>query len=186
MTRLEQLKLKLGLLPPDDFDGTMGEWKEKRRVSPLYRILDDTLRFFNWYIKQSIIDVTYWFLYRFHPQYMYHKVDTGLKPGYYDPDTRMLYGCFSLMEEFVEINADHIDWYANDEHKVLWEELKELNTWWKIGRPMAHEKYKQACRANADSNFLADMDLGDTEEELKAKDDEMLSRLVAIRSSLWY
>ena len=33
----------------------------------------------------------------------YHTVDTKLKPGYYDIDTRMLHSCFSLLVDYVEL-----------------------------------------------------------------------------------
>jgi len=45
----------------------------------------------------------YWaFQHRFNPKHRYNYVFTGLKPGYYDSDYRMLYACFSLLKEFVE------------------------------------------------------------------------------------
>jgi hypothetical protein len=40
---------------------------------------------------------------RYRTKHRYHLVDTGLKPGYYDTDTRMLHSCFNLFVDYVEI-----------------------------------------------------------------------------------
>jgi len=40
---------------------------------------------------------------------VYHKVDTGLKPGYYDVDTLILHSCFNLLKTFVEKDYKGID-----------------------------------------------------------------------------
>ena len=52
--------------------------------------------------------------YRFNPKHKYHLVDTGLTPGYYEIDERMIHAMFSLLVSFVErehqFNNPEEDW----------------------------------------------------------------------------
>lgn len=43
-----------------------------------------------------------WLRYRFVKRHKYHLIDTHLSPGYYDVDTLMLNGMFSLLRRYVE------------------------------------------------------------------------------------
>ena len=52
-------------------------------------------------LLRMLSDVKYWVLNR--TTRRFHIVKTGLKPGYHDTDTRMLYACFSLLSDFVEL-----------------------------------------------------------------------------------
>lgn len=90
---------------------------------------------------------------RFHPRHRYNMIKTGLPPGYYDVDTLMLHGCFSLLCRYVEdecggaddllkwtkdlmSNPDHnapdgcLENQANGQLKAL-----ELYLWWKHELP---------------------------------------------------
>jgi hypothetical protein len=53
------------------------------------------------WIKRKIIDDVIWWV-RHRTTDVYHKVDTKLKPGYYDKDTLMLHANFSLLVDYVE------------------------------------------------------------------------------------
>lgn len=49
------------------------------------------------------LDVAWWEMkYRVVPSHRYHVVKTGLKPGCYDQDTRILHACMALLCEYVE------------------------------------------------------------------------------------
>ena len=83
---------------------------------------------------RKLKDVKRWFQHRLHPSYRYHIVNTGLKPNYYDIDTRMLHACFSLLVEYVEtelpsMSSDknlspreaglqHLDWAINYNNNI--------------------------------------------------------------------
>lgn len=52
--------------------------------------------------------------FRFRFKDRYHVVKTGLKPGYWDSDTRMLHAAFNLLKDYVEIELAAINSAAND------------------------------------------------------------------------
>jgi hypothetical protein len=55
----------------------------------------------------------------------YHVINTGLKPGYYDCDTRMIHGMFNLLVDYVEIEQAwiHVVFDKN-------EQRKRKHPWW--------------------------------------------------------
>jgi hypothetical protein len=107
-------------------------------------------------LKKLFVKICDFFYYRFFD--VYHKIDTGLKPNYHEIETRMLYGCFSLLVQYVEKafsgiksiedrieylknsaikeieeNPDHgkqIAEHFEDEIIVLYEVMR-LYLWWK-------------------------------------------------------
>jgi hypothetical protein len=91
--------------------------------------------------------VSFWFLYRLHPEHRYHVVRTGLRPGYWETEDRMLHAMFSLLLEHVEAEGlENIEATANDESDdatVGWRraslEKIELTRWWKEVRPKRHQ-----------------------------------------------
>lgn len=104
---------------------------------------------------RSISDAKYWIYYRIHPSYQMHLIRTGLKPGYWCEDSRILHGCMACLEAHVEAEGGMEkmrEWRCEllttgDEH------TKEVNErqaghiaeclnilyWWKILKP-ADEK----------------------------------------------
>ena len=63
---------------------------------------------FYWSVKHRTVDI-------------YHKIDTGLEPAYYDIDTLLLHGCFSLLCRFVESEYKGAD--------DLQKRIVDLNIW---------------------------------------------------------
>jgi hypothetical protein len=55
-------------------------------------------RLFSWWDA----NVRSWLRYRLLKRHRYHLVDTGLTPGYYDQDNRMLHACFALLVDYVD------------------------------------------------------------------------------------
>jgi hypothetical protein len=68
----------------------------------------DRLNHLYWWIRHRTINV-------------YHKIDTGLEPGYYDLEILMLYSCFKLLESFVEEEYDGV--------KDVEKRIKDLGLW---------------------------------------------------------
>lgn len=102
----------------------------------------------------------------------YNVVRTGLPPGYYDKDIQMIHACFSLLVDFVESECDGVanlkrQMRYGGHHGEMATECLALYWWWTEIRPRRGEE---------------DFDMGDVYD---AKDDEMLARLVKIRSWLW-
>ena len=104
----------------------------------------------------------WWLRHRFVPKHRYNLVCTGLKPGYYDHDTRMLHACFVLLGEYIEEEGGELklrDWSAElrsrpdpnapegmdnaqadkqDEAVTLWH-------WWKIEKPADEKRRDEMC-----------------------------------------
>jgi hypothetical protein len=75
--------------------------------------------------------IKWWFFHRFHPKHRYNIIKTGLKPNYYDPDTRIIYGTFNLVTEFVEYAPTVFDFKDTPEHEKVFTELSDAVNWWK-------------------------------------------------------
>jgi hypothetical protein len=52
----------------------------------------------------------------------YHILDTGLGPGYWDGDSRLLHGAFNLLVDFVEVDKAWMNsiWNTETQHKIPW------------------------------------------------------------------
>lgn len=85
----------------------------------------------------------YWkVIHTIHPWRRYHIVDTGLPPGYYDPDTRIMHAMFNELKKFVEFyvrNGYECTWSATEEHLKWWNEMLRIYNWWVKVRPVREE-----------------------------------------------
>jgi len=129
---IPKLKASLDLNKPAALG--WGEWKDwhnqtKAQRPFAYFIMetvpdkfDDFVRFFT----KPINDLRYAFRVRVFDRY--HVIQTGLKPGYNDCDTRMMHGMFNLLVDFVEIEKAwmHVIW-DKEERK------KHKYPWWSFG-----------------------------------------------------
>ena len=57
----------------------------------------------------------------------YHVIQTGLPPGYADCDTRMLYGMFNLLVDFIEVEKAWMNVICNKD------KYKDKHPWWSLG-----------------------------------------------------
>lgn len=152
----------------------------------------------------------YAILYRVHPKHKYQVLDTGLPPGYYDLDTRILY---AVMNNFIDlyktcphsyftrdcdwnthpeiITADefHKQWF--DVNRAAKEELDIIYDWWldrylKITKD--HEDYWKNYKENELSiknRKILHQEMHKLEDDLEKEADEMLQRLMKHRRCLW-
>lgn len=107
-------------------------------IKPLYRF------------GRRLNDAKYWLLWRFHPEHKYNIVKTGLRPGYYDCDTLMLYACFALLCRYVEdeggpeelerFTAKLRDEPCHAEQAGRQSEALALYRWWTVERPADNER----------------------------------------------
>lgn len=75
--------------------------KEFQEKAPVRFWLRKSLRHnFLYPISRTNQRIYSWFSYRLFNRY--HRIDTGLKPGYYELDTRILHVNFNLLKDFVE------------------------------------------------------------------------------------
>lgn len=160
-------------------------------------------------ILYKIRSLISYFRYRFVVKH--HLIRTGLRPGWWDTDTRMLYGMMALLAEFVEKEKpeDTIDWDYDSDHAKTRDEFTTIYKWWKE-YPMRQEEISDLLSKWHDCKFgkegigkysgdwVAKLNEPDTEEarklfsdlsiaEEKLENDEqdMLTRLVKIRRYLW-
>lgn len=83
-----------------------------------------------------------------------------------DNDEIMIHSCFQILKNSVE--KEHVDTHCNyNSHKEFVDEVRFLYNWW----------------INKNMKKLSDDEI-DYEIQMK-EDDEMLFRLIKIRSSLW-
>lgn len=133
-----------------------------------------------------------------------YKNDSALEfYHWYDTDTKMLFGVFQLLVDFVEKEeaGERIDWSQTPQHQKVWDEIQELYTWWTEIRPKqwrenetpSMEDYGTSMRDFDDraksTAYKAWSKACDEkhkkEEELLNEDTEMLIRLITIRRWLW-
>jgi hypothetical protein len=135
-----------------------------------------------WYWLQ----VTFW--------YKYHLIDTKLPHTWHDTDQLMIYGMFSLLEDYVEIElAGMYVWAYEKEAKRIrtdrglayikkhkgeyaYDEILELYNWWKFERDSAYDEIYEIDDAKKAIEY---------EDRLTRKDTDMLIRLIKIRQYLW-
>lgn len=107
--------------------GTSDEWKKYKETCmkdhrvKYFFIVQITDYLATGYIFYRKIFEFYKFIrYRINPNVQYHKINTGLKPGYHEIDERLLYGCFSLLVYFVDREKayDQRMWYDDNKKKI--------------------------------------------------------------------
>ena len=94
--------------------------KEFKEVAPIRHYIRENFRkTFIWPIKWKYEAVRDWIRYRTYDQY--HKLNTGLKPGYYSIETQMLNVNFNMLKEFVEVEqARHHLWCCSEDDNRTW------------------------------------------------------------------
>lgn len=158
-------------------------------------------------------DLRWWIQHRIDPRHRYHVIWTGLEPNYYDIDTLMLHGMFSLLRRYVEgemggveqIEEFNRELRAPSEHSISagtvemeaaqadrQGEAVALYQWWTIQRPADVQRIDLLI----DLLYGDDRPAGERAETMRAElwaleqksdreDQEMLHRLIDIRGSLW-
>lgn len=83
---------------------------------------DDFIKFFT----KPVNDLRYGLRVRIFDRY--HVINTGLKPGYADMDTRMMHGLFNMLVEFVEVEKAHMQVVFDPAERKL-----RKHPWWSKG-----------------------------------------------------
>jgi hypothetical protein len=196
--------------------------RRMKKSFPVRWFISDSLPdFWHFKVKQPYYNVRAWYRYRFTEKY--HIVKLDVKPGYMDPDDRILHVNFQILKDFVEIElgAMHDASEAKDNGKILgsfsklyrkykkknirnpeggvqyldWEiaesgsshqahaaaEKKAIYLWWTEERPNRLDVYDNPYMDN-ETNYRA---MNRLESFYYEQDQEMLKRLIDIRSSIW-
>lgn len=122
------------------------------RETPWYEEIYD-------FIKTKCKDLYWWILYRTTEKYHIIKL-RGLKPGFHENDTRILYAIFTILEDYYDLECEKIcERYGKDFEKAneawieevkknnppenpqldAWIEVMELINWWREIRPNRKE-----------------------------------------------
>lgn len=175
-------------------------------INSIYYFLDKYI-YMPIYKKRYIIKrFLWWFLYRFHPKHKYNIVNLGLKPNYYDQNTRMFYAIFRLFEDYIEEASRNIggydyvigddpdfDKYVNTKEKCdicikswyldnrkVYEDFYQAWHWWlKIGKNF--ESYQEKLCYNKEKGTWDSV----LEGELNLESDIMILKIVRHINSLW-
>ena len=153
--------------------------------------------------------ICYWV--RCHTFTRYHLLDLrdrgeghGYRWGWMDRDHFMLLACFTLLRDFVEQEDPEIGLRGEEGHEwtegqreavaqqlAVEREIRALYEWWVRGRASEHAAV-EALLEGADDLDFADLirhpnfaEYSRRTDELEAKDDAQLLRLVKVRGSLW-
>lgn len=133
--------------------------------------------------KYHLGQIKWWFLFR--TIHRYHVIKTGLKPDFYEIDTRMLHGCFTLLQEHAEGETrlkgraaleKLSEWVVEVDGAEMFEEQRALLYWWMIERPTRFTPYAMDIPDEMAQN---------TKEFYMDQDDEMFNRLVNFRKKLY-
>lgn len=159
------------------------------------------------------LDRLYWkVMHRFHPKYRYHVVKPKtLTPNYYDPLTLILHTNMEILREFVEHQENHgyVCWDCDEEHNVAWKEMVAIRDWWVYDFPLADTmtvdgkplpEYPEIPEEWGFMGILSDRRREDpisieysrvnrihfdNESDWVKKENEMLTRLIKIRTYMW-
>jgi hypothetical protein len=137
-----------------------------------HKYIEKNLKYAKWFWCRNpmrvLHDLIWWTKHR--TTNRYHVIKTGLKPGWWDVDTRLLHASFTLLENFVELEKPfkHTDFNVEDVDREYANEIHSLYIWWKRRKEVDNE----------------DLSMAD-EDNMYRQDTENLVRLMKIRMTLW-
>jgi len=146
-------------------------------------------------VSRKLDDALWWFRHRLDPRRRFHVVPTGLKPGYLDPDVRILHASFELFRRWYEYMSSMV---CRDDPDLPpdYATLRELYVWWTKGRAEETAAVDAVLMRSANPIELQEMGIPHDpresvamlalQERLESKDDVQLARLALLRRHLEY
>ncbi len=125
---IKKIKDWFDMYPPPyaDLEGWNEIDKEHKDKYPIRYWIENTLIPNIWWPVSRTYDSIISYI-RFSFSEKLHLIDTKLKPDYYDSDTRLLHGMFSLLVDFVEIEKAWMEVICNENYKrPFWKLNKRL------------------------------------------------------------
>lgn len=183
-----------------------GGWEEvnaeQKEQYPIRWLLFDTFPTWVSYQYRDLRNLGWDFAHRFVPKHQYNIIRTSLKPGYYDPDIRILNATMDLVKEFVEEQGlDVVAWNEDENHQWAWKELNEIYHWWTVTYPSrkmpdAPEISHKKIFGEDQEKFKEDPDViawnewcnqhNHIEEQWCEEEEQMLIKVAKVRKYLWY
>lgn len=215
-----RLNLEKKFFPNRPSVATIEEWKEfhqDAKANKIAHLLCDVVPDFFYYKIMYPLHLLntarYWIRYRTYDKY--HVIDTGLKPRYYDTDTRMVHGLFQLVKDFVEVELaiqynlfekkkmkrdpeaglKHLDWAISlgaesptqSEHS---KEIKEIYLWivnvYEHRKDVYDEFFPHNFRKLTQKEKNDITNKIDEEEQRRYQEvSDILKRIIDVRGSMW-
>jgi hypothetical protein len=184
-------------------------WKETTRTEhpvawfTFETVIDGAFDVLRYRVQRPLQDARWWLVHRLCPKHRYHIVDTGLRPGYHDPDTQMLHACFAILSRYVhrQKTCGIVDWEATPEHSAMSAGMQALDKWWREDRPTRKsrlpelpvvdlppfEQFEPEHQDRADVQEWSRVCKihSEMEEHFEQEDEDMFIRLMKIRTRLW-
>lgn len=196
--------------------GEWDDWNSKTKAKyPVRWFIQETIpdKIHSFYcIFYRPINRWYWkFMHRFVPRYRYNVVKPRtLKPNYYDPGTLILHSSMECLVDYYEHSIDHVDWTWEEKWRNAHKELIAIYKWWTEDYPnrddhfvngdplpkypelpdewgwlsILNEKYEDEPLMK-EHKKISKVHM-ESEEEWYEKTEEMLIRLMKIRTYLWH
>lgn len=168
-------------------DWNYWEIKMKNKY-PIKYFIFETVPYYLDYPIIYLNNIKRWIKYR--TTNVYHKINTNLKPNYYDTDTLILHSSFTLLVNFVEKKhaLEFIDWNWNKNHKNVSKEIIFLLNWWRAREErnriwLTHNPEPDEYRTTEWCDWVEKYNKQET--NWYTEDNEMLIRLINIREYLW-
>ncbi|KKN36851.1 hypothetical protein LCGC14_0769430 [marine sediment metagenome] len=205
------LLIKIVGLPDHTSSDGWKRWDEKVRSNHpiIYFLLDTAPTFISCNWRWWIIDPIYHFKCKYILKHHHIKIDVNRFMSHskssfrnyywFDSDGQILYATFQILVDFMEEEADTVDWTGSPKHQEIFEELTKLYDWWTKDRPNRDDSYPASedfgindifgANARKQPGYKAWRDACDEKEvrdrEYELEDTEMLIRLVTIRGYMW-
>lgn len=168
---------------------------------------DKWMRGWRWWLRYRLTgnplgalkDIYWWIAHRTWRRFDRVKL-RFLKPAYYDPDTRMIHAMFTILSDFIEREAERVNWDATEEHRHVKKEMEELYLWWKNSYLKRREPILDVPDEDMPDNMLESLGKSQVmypvwhkaceatwklEREWHEEDIVNMTRLVKIYSYLW-
>lgn len=208
---LFNLLCKMVGLPDSSGSAGWKRWEKKTKSNhPIKYFLLDTAPTFigykwTWWIKDPIYHLKCKYILKYHhikidvDRFMNDNNSSFRNYYWIDSDGQILYAMFQILVDFMEQEADIVDWDASPKHQEIFEELTKLYKWWTEDRLNRDDSYPSSedfgvkdifgKNASKQLGYRAWRDACDEKEkrdcEYELEDTEMLIRLITIRRYMW-
>jgi hypothetical protein len=191
---------------------TWEDWEEKVKIMHPIRffLIEELIPLIKIKWRRYIWEPWYWIRCHTMRRHRHHMLDLrqpkqdgadAYRYGWLDSDHKMVYALFNILNEFVAREMPH--WHCPSEEEIeddshlltqryKYMEVKAIHYWWNVDRKRRvryHDdllhKWHKARQTNDPAEHQYWTELGNIEKDNKDKEDEMIARLLKIRSSLW-
>ena len=122
-------------------------------------------------MRRIVRDIYWGIRHRLDPRNRYHVMDTGLRPGYWDPDSRILNAVMEEVDWFFRRTRETVDWTTDPGHYDAFLAMEKASAWWMDNK---------AKMRSGDMDFSDEMRLNNEADALLAE------VIMGARQYMWY